>query len=173
MDPLQAIQWADQGVKAKLSPWRVHVLGLAYYRAGQYDLAIQNLQKSNAIGWNSKPEGAQNWLGLAMAHYRLGRADQARKCLETAQHMIMPVKPARLEDPVGLAPRPIGLSCRCSSGKPKRHRGAKSCGVGIVNEIHAINTARMPSRRAEDRVWPWVGRSCHQTTEQDARDTDA
>jgi tetratricopeptide (TPR) repeat protein len=54
-------------------------LALALYRAGQNVAAIRQARESIA----ASPEGdcGANWLLLAMAHYRLGHADQARRWL--------------------------------------------------------------------------------------------
>src|SRR5207244_1720227 len=59
-------------------PWYLHTLGLAHYRAGHFDEAIYWLQESlkRGPGW---PAHLLNWLALAMAHERLGRAKEAQE----------------------------------------------------------------------------------------------
>jgi hypothetical protein len=57
--------------------------GLAHYRAGQYEQAVECLTKSMEAGttWRAV---ALNWPVLAMAHHRLGHADEARRFLAKA-----------------------------------------------------------------------------------------
>ena len=105
VEPARLIEWASAAAKEKPDAWYPHVLGLVQYRAGQYEAAIDNLKKSNTIDWNLSQHQvpkAQNWLVLAMAHQRLGHADEARKCLETAKTLIAEVHPENPEDPIEL-----------------------------------------------------------------------
>ena len=60
---------------------------MAQYRAKQFDLAIENLQKSNDRFWEGLAK-TQNWFVLAMIHQRLGHKEEARECLDTARQMI-------------------------------------------------------------------------------------
>ena len=48
VEPEQLVEWATAGVAGLRDAARLHVLGLAHYRASQYDLAIETLQQSNA-----------------------------------------------------------------------------------------------------------------------------
>jgi tetratricopeptide (TPR) repeat protein len=63
--------------------WWNYVQGLAHYRAGQYERAIECLNKSMELRptWTAV---ALNWPVLAMAHHRLGHAAEARRYLEKA-----------------------------------------------------------------------------------------
>jgi tetratricopeptide (TPR) repeat protein len=64
-------------------PFQRYVRGLALYRRGLYERAIENLtaaMKSDSQ-WHAR---ALNWLVLAMAHHRLGHAEEARSWLEKA-----------------------------------------------------------------------------------------
>ena len=91
VDPSRLVELATLGAQAIPDAWFPHVLGLAQYRAGHYETAIENLEKSNGMNWNQHQKQlpkAQNWLVLAMAHQRLGQIDDARRCLQTAQQMI-------------------------------------------------------------------------------------
>jgi serine/threonine protein kinase/tetratricopeptide (TPR) repeat protein len=61
----------------------LYILGIAHYRAGQYEEAGRRLRESMAIG----PGWAAwriNYPVLAMAHHRLGQAAEARKALNEA-----------------------------------------------------------------------------------------
>ena len=66
------------------SPWMQYVLGLAYYRTGEFDRAIQSLEQSIKVdgGWTGSP---LNWPVLAMAHHRLGHEREARAWLGKAR----------------------------------------------------------------------------------------
>jgi WD40 repeat protein/serine/threonine protein kinase/tetratricopeptide (TPR) repeat protein len=57
------------------SPYRT-TLGAALYRTGQFEAAVQQFNKANP------DSNFYAWLFLAMAHHRLGHADQARQWLE-------------------------------------------------------------------------------------------
>ena len=63
--------------------WWLYVQGLAHYRACQYEQAVECLTKSMEVGRTWKAV-ALNWPVLAMAHHRLGHADEARRYLEKA-----------------------------------------------------------------------------------------
>ena len=79
VDPAQAVQWAKQAVARAQPPWYFHALGLAQYRAGQFDEALQSFSRANVEAW---PYRDLNWFGMALAHDRLGHSDEARKCLD-------------------------------------------------------------------------------------------
>jgi WD40 repeat protein/tetratricopeptide (TPR) repeat protein len=80
VEPARLIAWARQGLSG--DPTSFHVLGAAYYRAGQYERAIEQFALSLRGDWGD--HDVQNWLMLAMAHHRLGQADEARKWLDKA-----------------------------------------------------------------------------------------
>jgi uncharacterized protein HemY len=80
-DATRLVQIAERAVRAEPLPHHLHTLGLAHYRAGQFDEAIRQLHKSVAGRWSAN---AANWLVLAMAHRRLGHADEAQKWFDRA-----------------------------------------------------------------------------------------
>src|SRR5262249_24110044 len=84
VDPARLVVWGRQAVEVPppIQPWCIHALGVAHYRAGQYDLAIQRLEESLRAIWTNG--NAQNRLRLALAHHRLGHADEARRWLREA-----------------------------------------------------------------------------------------
>jgi serine/threonine protein kinase/Flp pilus assembly protein TadD len=82
-EPAQALQWAQQAATADPTPWKLHTLAVAHYRAGQFEQTVEHCQTSLRIGDNWGGD-VLNWLLLAMAHERLGNADEARHWLDKA-----------------------------------------------------------------------------------------
>jgi tetratricopeptide (TPR) repeat protein len=79
VDPARVVQWANQALAGDQSPWYLHALGLAQYRAGQFDQALESFTKADVEDWSSRE---LNWFGLALVHHRLGHPDLARRCLD-------------------------------------------------------------------------------------------
>jgi serine/threonine protein kinase/Flp pilus assembly protein TadD len=84
-DPTRLVEIAERAVRVQPAPHYLHVLGLAHYRAGQLDTGIKQLRRSIEGNWTAN---AANWLVLAMAHQRLGHAEEARKWLDKAVRWI-------------------------------------------------------------------------------------
>ena len=83
-DPAQAVQRAEKGVAAYAKrAWYLHTLAVAHYRAGQFGEAVRRAQQSlkDDPAWGGH---VVDWLLLAMAHERLGHADEARQWLDKA-----------------------------------------------------------------------------------------
>jgi tetratricopeptide (TPR) repeat protein len=86
-DPARLVRWAEPLVaESPKSGWPRHVLGLAYLRAGRYDEAVRQFERST----NEDPTwhgGAPilNWLGLALAHHHLGHTAEARRSFDAAR----------------------------------------------------------------------------------------
>jgi tetratricopeptide (TPR) repeat protein len=79
VDPARAVQWANQALARAQPPWYFHALGLAHYRAGQFDQALQSFAKANVEAWGNRD---LNCFGLALVHHRLGHPDEARQCFD-------------------------------------------------------------------------------------------
>jgi tetratricopeptide (TPR) repeat protein len=99
VDAARLIQWAEQAVtSAPKKAWYLHALGLAHYRAGEFERAIARIEESDKAGW----ENGLNPLVLAMAHHRLGHKEEARRWLEKALQVIDQRTPGQPQAPVGM-----------------------------------------------------------------------
>jgi len=88
---------------ASLLQWSTHVLGLAHYRAGEYDRAVACLEKS-AREHGSWRHHTLDALVLAMAHHQLTHTAEARRWLNTARQRIAQENRNRAEKDGGFAP---------------------------------------------------------------------
>jgi tetratricopeptide (TPR) repeat protein len=64
--------------------WGAGVRGAALYRAGRYEECVQSFETAAT---KYRPR-AWDWCFLAMAHHRLGHADEVRRCLSEAARWI-------------------------------------------------------------------------------------
>ncbi len=65
--------------------WHINQLGSALYRAGRFKEAVERLTEATKL--NAHPYRSNmlhTWFFLAMAHHRLGHADEARRWLDKA-----------------------------------------------------------------------------------------
>jgi WD40 repeat protein/tetratricopeptide (TPR) repeat protein/tRNA A-37 threonylcarbamoyl transferase component Bud32 len=83
VDPARVVKLAEKGVQAgpQFQPY-LNTLGAALYRAGRYEEAIRRLDEA----LNAPAQGGTAWasLFLALAHHRLGHADEARRWRDRA-----------------------------------------------------------------------------------------
>ena len=100
------IQWAARGAKADPSAPKLHGLGLAQFRAGQLDSAVENLQKSNDARW-AQPAKSENWFVLAMVYQKRGEIDKGKQCLDKARQLLEEAKPKQPDSP----PDPVIATC--------------------------------------------------------------
>src|SRR5262249_55509119 len=102
--PHRLVQLAGMGVGGGNGAWPLYVLGLTHYHASQHDPAVQELRQSLERGpsWTA---AALNWPVLAMAHHRLGHADEARQWLERAARWQVQMK-GQANDPK-VCPTPL------------------------------------------------------------------
>lgn len=93
--PDQLVDWAAERLTHSTAPWEHHVMGLAQYRAGRYDDAMDSLKASNAGLWGGRngPHDALNWVVLALCHGQIGQPEQARQCYDKATTLIKLVTP--------------------------------------------------------------------------------
>jgi tetratricopeptide (TPR) repeat protein len=87
VEPEQLVTWAKEGLAESRPPWQLHVLGLAHYRAGHLQEAIEVLNESNRGNWSQLAK-VQNGFVLAMAHFQAGRQQEAQQWLETSLQSI-------------------------------------------------------------------------------------
>jgi serine/threonine protein kinase/Tfp pilus assembly protein PilF len=66
------------------NPANPRVRGAVNYRAGKYQAAIADFDQSAPVS----PRRAWDWLFLAMAHYKLGHAEEAKSSLKKAEDWI-------------------------------------------------------------------------------------
>ena len=89
-DLRQPVQLAEKAVASNPTGFSKYAylstLGVALYRAGQFEAAVQRL--GDAITAHGKDGTAGDWLFLAMAHHRLGQPDEARRWLDKAAKWI-------------------------------------------------------------------------------------
>src|SRR5262249_55218522 len=91
----QALKFVERAIASNPTRYPAatyrNTLGIALYRAGRYDEAVQRLNESIAL---QKQGGTyRDWLFLAMAHHRLGHADEARRGLDQAGRGPQPTDP--------------------------------------------------------------------------------
>ncbi len=82
------VLFAQRISDARPNDWfRLYVLGIAHYRAGQHEQAVQRLTESLTGGpeWPGRP---MSYPALAMAQHRLGRTTEARQALDAAAKAI-------------------------------------------------------------------------------------
>jgi tetratricopeptide (TPR) repeat protein len=83
-EPARVVALAEEAVASDpKAAWYLHTLGIAHYRADQFDQAVRRLHESMDVSpeW---PAHVDNWLALAMTHQRLGDAAEARQWLDKA-----------------------------------------------------------------------------------------
>jgi tetratricopeptide (TPR) repeat protein len=102
--PQRIVAWAERAVKEDSRPWQLHVLGLALFRAGQFDAALSRLEQSNAGKWGTAAK-AQNWLVQALIESRRRHGPEAQRLVSRAQQALHDIEPKQPNQPVlGLAP---------------------------------------------------------------------
>jgi tetratricopeptide (TPR) repeat protein len=96
-DPKLAVEKAKKAVDLapKEGKYR-NTLGVALYRAGGWKDAVAALDKSVELRQGGDPA---DWLFLAMAHYKLGNEDAARKQYDRAVEWLDKNAPALAKDP--------------------------------------------------------------------------
>jgi tetratricopeptide (TPR) repeat protein len=85
-DPAEILRLARRAYDTERNGWNAYSLGLANYRAGEFELARQHIEEAQQIS-----QWFPYWPALAMTHHRLGQADAAREWLDKANEMFRKV----------------------------------------------------------------------------------
>lgn len=90
---------------------QLHALGLAHYRAGQFEAAVRWYHESMKVASPAMPPAEPlNWLGLALAYHRLKQPDEARRCLDKATALMKQANADRPKEEVESPPLTMTLS---------------------------------------------------------------
>ena len=83
IEPARLLSLMDRALKAQPKTYALlNTRGAVLYRAGRFEEAIRQLKEAIAV--HGKGGSFEDWVFLAMAEFRLGRADDARKSLNGA-----------------------------------------------------------------------------------------
>ena len=85
-DPDRIVSLAEKLLaKSSRDHWHVNQLGAALYRAGRFEEAVTRLTEATELSCHPyRTNMLYTWFYLAMAHHRLGHADEARRWLDRA-----------------------------------------------------------------------------------------
>jgi tetratricopeptide (TPR) repeat protein len=98
----QVIDWGKLALgRSPKAGVYLHTLGLAHYRAGEYSKALARFQQSDESKWGEAT--VLNWLGLALAHQRLGHASEAHRWRDKAVQWLDGAAAKKPGEPVSLA----------------------------------------------------------------------
>lgn len=95
-----ALHAAEAATRAspRVATWQ-NTLGVSQFRCGKLEGAVTTLHRSDElqIGAGGQPQIA-DWAFLAMARFRLGQLDEAKRCLERAEEVAASGKQLDSED---------------------------------------------------------------------------
>src|SRR5262249_17085539 len=107
-EPLQVVKLAERAKAERAKAtyfsvgWLTYTLGLAYYRAGDYEQAVRHLQEAlRNDAWGNRDVV---YPVLALAYHQLGERDKARKALEDSEAAIRRAVKGLFRLPVGGMP---------------------------------------------------------------------
>jgi len=81
--PSRALHLAQRAAGLSPHDWQIlNTLGLVYFRLGQFDAAVETLQRS--IVESHREATAHNMFLLAMSYHRLGEVKKAGTCYDRA-----------------------------------------------------------------------------------------
>jgi serine/threonine protein kinase len=103
VDSGRPLQWANTNLVGSHNPWDFHALGMAQYRAGQFDVALQSFNK--ALDKRNNRYAELTWFALALVHQRLGHSDEARQCLDKGNQYMTRMGPSGPGQPARLLPQ--------------------------------------------------------------------
>jgi serine/threonine protein kinase/Flp pilus assembly protein TadD/thioredoxin-related protein len=98
----QVIDWGKLALgRSPKAGVYLHTLGLAHYRAGEYSKALARFQQSDESKWGEAT--VLNWLGLALAHQRLGHGSEAHRWRDKAVQWLDGAAAKKPGEPASLA----------------------------------------------------------------------
>jgi tetratricopeptide (TPR) repeat protein len=97
-EPERVIQWARLAADSEPLAWHSHVVGAAYYRAGDYEEALRWLGRSLERPWNMGPP--LNQFMQALVHRRMGHAERAAASLKDAIRLYKELESSRVDGAV-------------------------------------------------------------------------
>jgi tetratricopeptide (TPR) repeat protein len=80
---------AQSAYDEEVNNWNAQNIGMAHYRAGEYDEALRRMEESQTL-----TEWCLFWPALAMTHHQLGHAEEARLWLDKADTFFRDFVPA-------------------------------------------------------------------------------
>jgi serine/threonine protein kinase/tetratricopeptide (TPR) repeat protein len=97
------VRRAEKFVRTQPNPWNCFALGLVRFRAGAFEAAVKELERSLGIDANWC-RGGLNYSVLAMAYHKLGQREKAKEALEKAGAVMDDGLEALVRGPVGNPP---------------------------------------------------------------------
>jgi tetratricopeptide (TPR) repeat protein len=79
-DSAELLRWARQAYEAKRDHMTAYNLGLAHYRAGEFEPALEHIEEARTTA-----DWFLSWPALAMTHHRLAQGGMAREWLDKAE----------------------------------------------------------------------------------------
>jgi hypothetical protein len=97
-DPRRVIRWARLAAEKESLAWHSHVVGAAYYRAGEFEQALRWLGESLKQTWDMGRPLSQ--FVLAMTHRRMGHDEQAAALLKDTIGLVEAMESRRVDGAV-------------------------------------------------------------------------
>jgi WD40 repeat protein/tetratricopeptide (TPR) repeat protein len=97
-DPRQAVRWGELSAQVQTTAWVLHAAALAHYRAGQFQEALEYLEKSTKANWDNVQ--FLNGYLRALILFRQGQVKQAQQWLEKTRRVHDRLKPSASTTPV-------------------------------------------------------------------------
>ena len=122
IEPRQAVEYARRAVRLKPETgtyW--NTLGVAHYRAGNFDEATEALERSMSMRAHGNGD-AYDWFFLAMIEVKKGHREAGRRWYDRAVEWVHKCSRA-MKNSTGSRSRPRNLLGSRSPNRPKRRRG--------------------------------------------------
>jgi hypothetical protein len=97
-EPERVVRWARLAANSEPLTWHSHVVGVACYRAGDYEGALRWVGDSLERAWDvGRP---LNQLGLAMIHRRMGHSELLTTLFKESIHVCTEMDRGRVDGAV-------------------------------------------------------------------------